>query len=151
MRLRHYKLIPYLTDSQLKTQWKNLNTIFKNQPNQILINYIYDIILLPDLYRYSIKVILEIKSRGFKIKSLENFEKFFDEFYTFEESKKLGYIEDIRIQPVYKKYHDNSYLRQCFYNLQEKYYRGQKDFSKDRYSVLKAFCEKELNDGSIKD
>ena len=45
MRLWHYKIIPYLPNSQLIAQWRELNCIFnagKERINHILINYVYE-------------------------------------------------------------------------------------------------------------
>ena len=42
MRLWHYKLIPFLPNSQLIAQWRELNSIFKKQDKHILINYVYE-------------------------------------------------------------------------------------------------------------
>ena len=42
MRLWHYKLIPYLPNHQLVSQWRELSSIFSAQNKYILINYVYD-------------------------------------------------------------------------------------------------------------
>ena len=42
IRLWHVDIIPYLPNSQLIAQWRELNSIFKKQDKHILINYIYD-------------------------------------------------------------------------------------------------------------
>ena len=128
MRLWHYKLIPYLTKSQLVAQWRELNSIYKKQDKHILINYIYD---YPKSYlkSYSDKVIAEMKNRGYKIRSYDNYNKYFDNVVCsgneiFEE-------------------HDNTYMRICYYNLLEKYMRGQKDFSLCEFMALSEFYSKE--------
>ena len=130
MRLWHYKLLPYLPNSQIVAQWRELNSIFKKQDNHILINYVYD---YPKeyLWHYSVAVKNEMVARGFQIKSLENFDTYFDEVIHGEEI--LHYPE-----------HNNRYLLQCFMNLQEKYDREQKDFSKERYEAMEGFVEQEI-------
>lgn len=133
MRLWHYKLLPYLPKSQLIAQWRELNSIFKKQDKHILINYIYNY-KKSDLYNYSLSVILEMDLRGYKIKSLDNYYDFFGDM--------IG-DTDIYID-VFKSHHDERYLIQCFYNLQEKYDRGQRDFSKDEYKKLENFVKGEL-------
>lgn len=130
MRLWHYKLIPYLPKSQLLAQWRELNSIFKKQDKHILINYIYE---YPkhDLLVYSDLVIAEMLKRGYKVNT-NNYYSYFGKF-------------DIIYEAAYKPFenhHNYRYLEQCFYNLQEKYDRGQKDFSKERYEELVLFVFK---------
>lgn len=125
MRLWHYQLIPYLPKSQLLAQWRELNSIFKKQDKHILINYIYE---YPknDLKTYSCMVINEIHKRGYKINSMANFKAYFgDELLPSPLDNKL-----------FRNHHTHRYFLQCFYNLQEKYDRGQKDFSKEQYDEL---------------
>ena len=128
MRLWHYKLIPYLPKSQLLAQWRELNSIFKNQPKHILINYVYE---YPknDLKEYACIVIEEMKKRGFKIKNMANFEAYFG-------SKLLPAPIDGKL---FRYHHDKRYLLQCFYNLQEKLDRGQEDFNLNTYTKLIEF------------
>ena len=129
MRLWHYSLIPYLPNSQLTAQWRELNSIYKNQPRHLLINYVYDY-SKDHLYNYSKLVINEMKRRNIKIKSFDNFEEYF--------RRKELYIND----PIpFHNHHTTRYLQQCFYNLQEKYDRGQKDFNTYDYEKLKEFIE----------
>ena len=125
MRLWHYELIPYLPKSQLLAQWRELNSIFKNQPKHILINYVYE---YPknDLKTYACMVIEEMKRRGFKINSMANFKAYFG-------SKLLPAPIDGKL---FRNHHNFNYLQQCFYNLEEKYERGQADFSKEQYEAL---------------
>ena len=131
MRLWHYKLIPYLPNSQLTAQWRELNSIYKNQPNHILINYVYKH-EKRYLLEYSYLVMDELLKRGIKIKSLVNWYAYFD--IPVDISFNLHYPE-----------HNNKYLVQCFYNLQEKYDRGQKDFSEECYLKLEQFIKSKLN------
>lgn len=131
MRLWHYKLIPYLPKSQLLAQWRELNSIFKKQDKHILINYIYDYDKRV-LHDYSCEVMSEMANRGYKIKSTENFYNYFiDEGIT-------GY------KGARFKEHDKEYLTICYYNLKEKYLRGQKDFTKECWDKLDYFVRKEL-------
>ena len=135
MRLWHYELIPYLPNSQLLAQWRELNSIFKKQDKHILINYIYE---YPknDLEIYTLMVISEMEKRKFKINNLQNaiyYFKWSDEFsYKYIPSMKNA---DIKLKP-FINHHTNRYLKQCYYNLQEKYDRGQKDFSEELYDKL---------------
>lgn len=132
MRLWHYELIPYLPKSQLLAQWRELNSIFKKQDKHLLINYIYE---YPknDLYTYTIMVTKEMIIRGYKIKTRDNFYNYFGVDAT-------TYLETVKIP--FENHHDNRYLIQCFYNLQEKFDRGQADFSLDTYNKLVKFMRK---------
>lgn len=149
MRLWHYKLIPFLPKSQLLAQWRELNSIFKNQPKHILINYVYGY-SKSHLLVYTNLVIDEMKKRGIKIK---NFTDMTDYFYGkpySSDSQWSGYYYECKYiscsSRLFGYNHDLRYLRQCFYNLQEKYDRCQEDFDKETYIKLKEFCEKELNE-----
>ena len=126
MRLWHYKLIPYLPKSQLIAQWRELNSIYKKQDNHILINYIYEYDK-SYLYTYSLLVIEEMNKRGYKINKWDNFNNYFSE------SDKIlrGRMCE----------HNDQYLVICYYNLLEKYLRGQTDFNYDLYLKLKKVKE----------
>ena len=132
MRLWHYRLIPFLPKSQLVAQWRELNSIFKKRDKHILINYVYEY-PTEDLYYYTSLVICELERRNIKIKKWKHYENYF------------GEPMDIPFYMHPFKYHHNDrYLIQCFYNLQEKYDRGQKDFDKREYQMLEEFVEGEL-------
>lgn len=128
MRLWHYKLIPYLPNKQLLAQWRELNSIFKKQDKHILINYIYDY-PKEDLFFYMNYIIQEFTNRGFLIKNFKNEVEYFKDA-NIDMSKYYLY------KPVFINHHTDRYLIQCFYNLQEKYDRGQKDFDNDKYTIL---------------
>lgn len=130
MRLWHYKLIPYLPKSQLLAQWRELNSIFKKQDKHILINYVYEY-NVQELHYYTDLVINEMGKRNIKIKNWNNYNDMFDE------------PTNIKLQP-FKRHHNTQYLIQCFYNLQEKYDRGQKDFTREQYEKLEDFIKGEL-------
>ncbi len=124
MRLWHYKLIPYLPKSQLLAQWRELNSIFKKQDKHILINYIYE---YPKEYLkvYADKVFDEMVRRGYNIKSMENYDRY---FCCCSCSCDENYPE-----------HDETYLTICYWNLYEKFLRGQKDFGKEVFTPLHCF------------
>lgn len=157
MRLWHYKLIPFLPNKQLIGQWSELNSIFKEQPKHILINYIYEC-RKDDLILYARLVLAEKRKRHLKTLFLD---KFLNYFYENREKGDYRSIEGIlnsdslhqdidakfieeNASPKFLQYQNNRYLRQCFFNLQEKYDRGQKDFSKEQYDRLEAFVRNEL-------
>lgn len=136
MRLWHYKIIPYLPDSQLKAQWRELNSIYKDQPKHILINYVYEYDRL-ELYIYSTIVEHEMINRGIHFKYSEYYYDFFKEILNNQGILSHGlYRRMAETMYPFENHHNNRYLLQCFYNLQEKYDRGQKDFSKERFDKL---------------
>lgn len=132
MRLWHIDLIPYLPNSQLIAQWRELNSIYKKQDNHILINYIYNYDKAY-LLIYSNCVLLEMEKRGFRVKSLENFFEYFSDVHELKLSFPYRFTE-----------HDKGYLAECFFNLAEKYQRGQKDFDLNRFKALCLYIEQEL-------
>lgn len=128
MRLWHYKLIQHLPRSQLLAQWRELNLIFRQEPNHILINYIYrdEYKDKKDLLAYSNMVLEEMKKRGYRI-NYGNYENYFEGIST-------------NVENPFQNYQDDEYLAICFYNLKEKYYRGQKDFAEFQYNNLVNLC-----------
>lgn len=134
MRLWHVDLIPYLPKSQLIAQWRELNSIYKKQDNHILINYIYNYDKKYLLY-YSNRVLFEMEQRGIRVKSFENY---FGCFYDVVKSKPEF--------PLQFTEHDNEYLLCNYYNLLEKYRRGQKDFSEEEFRKLTDFVNNSLGE-----
>ena len=106
MRLWHVDLIPVLPRRQLFEQWRDLNSIFKNQPNHIMINWVYDY-PKDHLYSYSLLVMEEMSRRGYRYNT-ENFEKYFGK-------------DIVRITKVFPEKMTHYYLSQCFSNLDEKH------------------------------
>lgn len=143
MRLWHYELVKngLLPKSQLVAQWRELNSIFKKQDKHILINYIYDY-LDSHLLVYTILVIEELKRRNIKIKSYENMQNYFKRtLEILAEDEPIDLVKLSKVFIPFRNEHDDRYLKQCFYNLQEKYDRGQKDFSSILYAKLEKFME----------
>lgn len=124
MRLWHIDLIPYLPRPQLLSQWRELNSIFKKQDKYILINYIYDYDKRP-LMNYTEAVLREMIDRHYKIRSFDNYRKYFKNINSFGTER--------------FKEHGNEYLLICFMNLYEKYIRGQKYFDKATFNKLYDF------------
>ena len=128
MRLWHYKLLPYLPDSQLIAQKRECDLIWKDisnnkKTNHILINYIWTYSdYIERLAAYYELVKAEFERRKFT---------FNDKYLIFQ----FIYRHTIKGNP-FPEHHNMRYLEQCFYNLQEKYDRGQKDFSWARYDDL---------------
>lgn len=150
MRLWHIDLIPYLPVSQLKGQWRELNSIFKKQDKHLLINYIYnyDIFYLKS---YSLVVMGEMAKRGYQI-NINNYVKYFSydkypEDYVREDWYYLidAYLNDYDVFRYNRfKEHNNEYLTICYWNLREKYIRGQKDFTDDIWEKLEKFYKEKI-------
>lgn len=133
MRLWHIDLIPYLPKSQLIAQWRELNSIYKKQDNHILINYVYNYGKEYLLY-YSNRVLLEMEKRGLRVKSFENLFEYFSDVHELKLSFSYRFAE-----------HNDEYLLCNYYNLLEKYRRGQKDFSEEEFERLTDFVKKSLD------
>lgn len=125
MRLWHIDLIPYLPRQQLLGQWRELNSIYKNQPTHILINFVYGY-PKEDLFVYSNFIIKEIKNRKYKI----NLENYFDYF------RGVCITHELSSNNCFEGKMTNRYLKQCFYNLQEKYDCG--GITEEEWLILSA-------------
>lgn len=97
-----------------------------------MINYIYEY-PKDDLCLYANMVTKEMRNRGYFNYKMDNYKEYF---------KELPFFAD-EIYPPFKNHHNYRYLMQCFYNLQEKYDRGQKDFGYNTYWKLERFIEGE--------
>lgn len=133
MRLWHIDLIPYLPKSQLIAQWRELNSIYKKQNNHILINYVYNYGKEYLLY-YSNRILFEMEQRNVRVKSFENFFNYFGDILYFRTMLTYRFAE-----------HNDEYLLCNYYNLLEKYRRGQKDFSEGEFERLTDFVKKSVD------
>ncbi|MBQ0137694.1 MAG: neutral trehalase [Kurthia sp.] len=131
MRLWHVDLIEYLPKGQLLSQWRELNSIFAKEDKHILINYIYEY-PKDDLYLYTEKVIAEMKKRGYKIRAFEKMNHYFQE------------LEEVEDKKPYEKHHNEEYLEICYYNLKEKFIRGQKDYDEKLYEKLSSYIQSKM-------
>lgn len=141
MRLWHIDLIKYLPNTQLIAQWRELNSIFKYQPKHILINYVYKYEKQP-LLNYTLEVIREMTRRNINIKSFVNFYNYFDkariELDVCSDLKcSISMFNHTGLERFYE--HNDEYLTICYYNLKEKYLRGQRDFSNHIWNKLNSF------------
>ena len=114
MRLWHYKLIPVLPNAMLVSQWRECIAIKrqweKGTLKHRLVSYVmdYDEELFSNYVR---KVVKEMENRNIKYQK-----KYLDEIIEFCNG-------DLYICENYPE-HNDQYLKQCYYNLQEKYDRG---------------------------
>ena len=144
MRLWHWKILPYLPKSQLLSQWRELNSIFKKQDKHILVNYVYVYDYI-DLYCYSLRVRNELDDRKIRHNDTKMFSYFEQWLNETTDGEIMCFI--LSNKPLFQNHHTDRYLVQCFYNLQEKYDRGQKDFDKETYLKLEQFVNKCINRG----
>ena len=116
MRLWHKDLIPILPKQQLLGQWRECCLIAKNisvngTPNHILVNKIMDYPIDHFLY-YVGSIYTEMLTRGYKC-TWKSFEQY-------RLCPKYGRIK-CNSDMLFYNWHNDRYLQQCFYNLQEKY------------------------------
>lgn len=114
MRLWHYKLIPILPNKMLIAQWRECIAIKrqwqKGTLKHRLVSYVkdYDKIFFMN---YVVDLITEMDKRKIKYK---------DKYYWEIEN----FCNDCRIRDnMNYPQHNDRYLKQCYYNLQEKYDR----------------------------
>ena len=115
MRCWHKDLIPVLPRQQLLGQWRECNAIIGNiskhgTPKHILVNRIMDY-PLEHFVAYTQFILLEMESRGYQ----PNPARFF------------GWVAATDYIPMtitnlvlFPDWHNDIYLRQCLYNLEEK-------------------------------
>ncbi len=125
MRLWHKDLIHYLPNQQLIGQWRECCCIAKNiaekgTPNHILVNKIMDY-PIAHFCTYTQLVIDELKRRGIKIsdKAINNFEWNIDRICEQQNNYNKNHHGDINC--LFENWHNDRYLRQCYFNLQEKH------------------------------
>lgn len=116
MRLWHKDLIPVLPRQQLLSQWRECCCIARNiavngTPNHILVNEIMNY-HLDHFVSYCVLVVNEMRRRDYKVDDIKAF-------------KYIQYRRGpVDFYDLYMNWHNDRYLTQCYYNLQEKYDRG---------------------------
>lgn len=134
MRLWHYKLIPVLPNAMLVSQWRECIAIKRQWEKGTLKHRLVSYVMKynRDCFAWYIhQVYLEMLKRDIKCQ-----EKYMNEIITFCHYRlwqdNLTYPE-----------HNNKYLRQCFYNLQEKYDRG--IVSKEEWKKIEGMLDENNN------
>lgn len=133
MRLWHYELLPFLPKSQLLAQKRECDLILKDykqgkRTNHILINYIHNY-EIDYFITYYCELANEFVKRNFKFKDNAPFGEFI-------------------LEPPFAE-HNDEYLTICYWNLREKYIRGQKDFSAELWEKLdKFYKERKQNENN---
>lgn len=136
MRLWHKDLIKVLPKQQLLGQWRECCLIAKSikengTPNHILVNRIMDY-PIEHFYAYVCLVKDEIENRGYKC-DFSRFSKWID----IDENHNT-----ITMEELFKDWHNYRYLKQCLYNLQEKY--DCKGISKDEWKSISYYSQEFL-------
>ena len=114
MRLWHYKLIPVLPKAMLVSQWRECIAIKRQWEKGTLKHRLIDYVQDYGKYIFSNYVRLvveEMLNRNIKFQI-----KYWDEIIEFCDG-------NYNTSDVYFE-HNDRYLKQCYYNLQEKYDRG---------------------------
>ena len=129
MRLWHKDLIDVLPDKQLQGQWRECCLIAKGLHdgtlNHLLVNKVKEY-PVGQFVTYTSWVFFEMKKRG-KNPLWKNFSRYFD-----------GIDVVYLAQDVFVGWHNDRYLRQCYYNLQEKYDCG--GISDEEWSKIAVAC-----------
>lgn len=140
MRLWHYQLLPYLDDFHIVAQWRELlaikGAIDKNgTPNHRLVNKVLDYSISDfKFYTYLVKEEMVRRKIKFIAKKYIEIEDWDCElFNNLHQSKKL-----------YDNWHNTRYLRQCYYNLEEKHDCG--IVSKGAWEKISQFYDKFLKE-----
>ena len=140
MRLWHKDLIPVLPRKQLLSQWRECCCIARNvavngTPNHLLVNKIMD---YPKWHfmQYSIEVCKECEKHGYKI-DRSRFFKWFDQWHD-------GTVKGCCSHgAMFHDWHNDRYLIQCYYNLQEKYECGGISF--EEWEKIENYMIKAMN------
>ena len=114
MRLWHYKLIPVLPNAMLVSQWRECIAIKRQWEKGTLKHRLVSYVMNYDkeyFLNYLYRLTKELGERGVRFKM-----SYYDELVEFCGQFTL----------IFKTYpeHNDRYLKQCFYNLQEKADRG---------------------------
>ena len=130
MRLWHKDLIPYLPKLQLLSQWRECCCIAKNIADNGTPNHILNKIMeypICDFSYYSNEVQREMMKRGYNVseKSKNNF------YMNFH---KINGIREGNNKPMFFDWHNERYLKQCLFNLQEKFDCG--GIPKDEWKII---------------
>lgn len=116
MRLWHKDLIPVLPRQQLLGQWRECCSIAKNisekgTPNHILVNKILGY-PVEHFHRYAQEIAYEMQRRGYKC-DINRFNSYNPDGVRFINMP--SHVE------LFSDWHNERYMKQCLYNLQEKY------------------------------
>ena len=137
MRLWHKDLIPYLPRQQLIAQWRECCAIVSNlankgTPNHLLVNKISKY-TKNHFWNYHNLVIKEMHNRGYKTTS-NSMEMFTINYRNWIEDNEPLVFSMVCLKDLFADWHNERYLKQCLYNLQEKYDCG--GISEDEWKII---------------
>ena len=120
MRLWHKDLIPALPRQQLLGQWRECCLIAKNiaetgTPNHLLVNRILEY-EPKHFYNYIRLVCDEMQRRGYKVNASAP-QHWLDQITD-------GRHDWMKQSDIFNDWHDDEYMRICYYNLKEKFMCG---------------------------
>ena len=118
MRLWHWKLLPVLPKQQLVSQWRECIAIKRQWEKGTLKHRLVSYVMNYDrcyFLTYVIRVGNEMARRNIKFQT-----KYSDEIATFCFNHRTGTDGKMGLYPE----HNDRYLKQCLYNLDEKHDRG---------------------------
>lgn len=136
MRCWHKDLIPVLPLDQLKGEWSELSAIagkilLRGTPNHRLVNKVLNY-PFEHLATYSDLIYHERLNRGLKASTTVR-----NKIHSLcDTDSKVTYDE------LFSEWHTDRYLRQCYYNLQEKYDCG--GISQEEWKKIEKVCERIL-------
>lgn len=130
MRLWHKDLLPYLPTQQMVSQWRECCAIAaklnseEHSPGHILVNKILD--YDPAHFNeYTNIVIEQFSLRGYSMadKSLQDWEKNYRGWVNWLKAELPWRVNDVMVprEDVFSSWMNKRYLRQCYYNLEEKF------------------------------
>ena len=136
MRLWHYLLVPYLPTAQLKAMRYEIGDMVKQYPNikNGLAKYAnnYDCIYLSTLFF----IILD----EFEIRAINHNEKYDSKILNIVKEKSIFYNKSLlggtfaSTRKIHYSEHNDRYLKECLYNLEEKATRN--IISKDEWTII---------------
>lgn len=152
MRLWHIALIEYLPKKQLLSQWRECIAISSNlvkngTPNHVLVNRILE---YPSWHflDYGLAVAFEMVKRGYTVseeaenKFKSNVAKWESDYCENNNPPKYNYETEI-----FKHWHNDEYMTQCYYNLEEKYNCG--GISEEEFDKFKKGYELHINQENV--
>lgn len=146
MRLWHKDLIQYLPRQQLIAQWRECcaiasNLANKGTPNHLLVNKILKY-TKNHFWNYHSLIIKEMHNRGYKITS-NSMEIFTINYRNWIEENEPLVFSMVCFDDLFEGWHNERYLKQCLYNLQEKYDCG--GISEDEWKIIQENFDEHLH------
>ena len=150
MRLWHKGLVPYLPRQQLVSQWREVCLIANewavtNTPNHVLVNEVLNY-PISHFVSYCNMIFVEMGLRGYKImpasiNRLNENIKVIDRCEHYNHNLTVGKNGWIN-SDIFENWHNDRYLLQCYFNLEEKHDRG--SISDEDWDVIEDYVSDKL-------